>query len=146
MATHAKTPGGKTRSKQPVWISNPAQASRTLWDTGRVVRPYIVVKVSQAAVALGGPIELSHLGDAEAGHELSPDGGTQPVAQRHAHPVLPLHRLVRLVQQVAADLPNVLHNLGGTERKDSLGPLHQAPGCSGFLQGRQEQHNMPKVP
>lgn len=103
---------------------------------GRVVGPYVVVEVSQAAVALSGPIELSHLGDAKAGHELPPDGGTQPIAQRHAHPVLPLHLLVWLVQQVAADLPDVLYNLGGTERKDSLGSLHRALGCLGFLQGR----------
>lgn len=81
-----------------------------------MVGPYIVIKVSQAAVAFSGPVELSHLGDAETGHELPPDGGTQPIAQCHAHPVLTLHLLVWLVQQVAADLANVLYNLGGMER------------------------------
>lgn len=89
---------------------------------GRVAEPYVIIEVPQAAVALGGPVELSHLGDAKAGHELSPDGSSQPIAQRHAHPVLPLHLLVGLVQQVTADLPNVLHNLAGTKRKDTLGP------------------------
>lgn len=97
------------------------------------MEPYVVIKVSQAAVAFRGPVELGHLGDAETGHELPPDGGTQPVAQCHAHPVLPLHLLVWLVQQVAADLPNVLHNLRETERKDSLGPLCQALGCLKIL-------------
>lgn len=107
--------------------------------------PYVAVKVSQAAVALGGPVELGHLGDAKAGHELPPDGGPQPIAQGHAHPVLPLRVLVWLVQQVAADLPDVLHNLGATERKESPGPLCQALGCLRFLQGRKEWHNTPKV-
>lgn len=109
--------------------------------------PYIVVEVSQAAVALSGPVEFGHLGDAEAGHELSPDGGTQPVAQRHAHPVLPLRLLVWLVQQVAADLPNVLHNLGGMERKDSLGPLHQALGSVwGFFRAHRNGTTRSKPP
>lgn len=109
------------------------------------MEPYVAIKVSQAAVALGGPIELGHLGDAKAGHELPPDGGPQPIAHGHAHPVLLLCVLVWLVQQVAADLPDVLHNLGAMEKKDSLGPLCQALGCLKFLQGRKEQHNTPKV-
>lgn len=112
----------QTRTKQPCWVSNPARPAGTLWGRGKAAGPYVVVEVSQAAVALGGPVELGHLGDAEAGHELPPDGSPQPIAQRHAHPVLPLHLLVGLVQQVAADLPDVLHDLGGTERKDTLGP------------------------
>lgn len=100
--------------------------------------PYIAIKVSQAAVALGGPVELGHLGDAKAGHELPPDGGAQPIAHGHAHAVLPLRVLVWLVQQVAADLPDVLHNLGATERKDSLGSFCQALGSLRLLQGRKE--------
>lgn len=110
----------ETRNKQPIWTSNPAQVYET-W--GAWWGPYVVIKVPQAAVALGGPVELGHLGNAKAGHELLPDGGTQPIAQRHAHPVLPLHLLVGLVQQVAADLSDVLHDLGGMERKGSQG-LH----------------------
>lgn len=107
--------------------------------------PYVAVKVSQAAVALGGPVELGHLGDAKAGHELPPDGGPQPIAHGHAHAVLPLRVLVGLVQQVAADLPNVLHNLGATQKKDSLGPLCQALRFLTFLQGRKEWYNPCKV-
>lgn len=107
--------------------------------------PYIAVKVSQAAVALGGPVELGHLGDAKAGHELSPDGGPEPIAHGHAHPVLLLCLLVRLVQQVTTDLPDVLHDLGATESKGSLGTLCQALRSLRFLQGRKERHNTPKV-
>lgn len=72
---------------------------------------HLVVEVAQAAVALGGSVELSDLRDVEAVHELLPDGLPQAVAQRHAHPVLPLRVPHRLVQQVPADLADVLHDL-----------------------------------
>lgn len=71
----------------------------------------MVAEVAQAAVALGGSVELCDLRDPEAVHELLPDGLTQTVAQSHAHPVLSLRVANRLVQQVSADLANVLHDL-----------------------------------
>lgn len=72
---------------------------------------HLVAKVAQAAVALRGSVELCDLRDIEAVHELLPYGLTQAVAQCHAHPVLLLRVANRLVQQVSADLPNVLHDL-----------------------------------
>lgn len=51
-------------------------------------------------------------------HELLPYGLTQAIAQCHAHHMLPLCGANWLVQQVPADLTNVLHNLvDGSEGK-----------------------------
>lgn len=72
---------------------------------------HLVAEVAQAAVTLRGSVELCDLRDVEAVHELLPYGLTQAVAQCHAHPVLSLRVANRLVQQVPADLANVLHNL-----------------------------------
>ena len=73
---------------------------------------HLAVEVAQAAVALSGPVELSHLGDVEATRKLGPDGLPEAVAQRHAHAV-PAFRLPRwLVQEVAAQLTDVLYDLG----------------------------------
>lgn len=74
--------------------------------------PHLAIEVAQAAVALRGPIELGHLGDVEAAREFGPDGLAEAVAKRHAHPVLTLHLPGWLVQEVAAQLADVLHNLG----------------------------------
>lgn len=51
---------------------------------------HLVIKVAQAAVALGGSVELSNLTDVEAVHELLPYRLAQAVAQRHAHAMLTL--------------------------------------------------------
>lgn len=72
---------------------------------------YLVVKVAQAAVALCGSIELCNLRYIEAVHKLLPYRLAQTVAQCHAHPMLFLRVPNRLVQQVSADLTNVLYNL-----------------------------------
>lgn len=75
-------------------------------------RPYLAVKVAQAAVALGGSIELGHLGDVEATGEVRPDGLSEAVAYRHAHLVPGLCFPGRLVQEVPAQLTYILHDLG----------------------------------
>lgn len=77
-------------------------------------QPHLVVEVAQAAVALGGAVELCDLPDVEASHELLPYGLPQAVAERHAHTVSSLGVSNGLVQKVPADLPDVLHNLEGT--------------------------------
>jgi hypothetical protein len=74
-------------------------------------RLYLAVKVAQAAVALGSPIELGHLGNVEAAGEVGPDGLPKTVAQCHAYLVPGLCLPGRLVQEVPAQLTNVLHNL-----------------------------------
>lgn len=97
--------------------------SNTQMDKGnkKAQKPHshLVIKVAQAAVTLCGAVELCDLRDVEAVHELLPYGLAQPVAQRHAHPMLSLCVPDRLVQQVSADLANVLHNLEdkGEERE-----------------------------
>ena len=79
---------------------------------GHPTRTHLPVHVGDAAVALGGPVELADLADAEALRELLPDGRPQPVAHCQAH-TMPSFRLAhRLLQQVAADLPDVLDHLG----------------------------------
>lgn len=80
----------------------------------------LAVHVGDAAVALGGAVELADLPHAEALRELLPDGRPQPVTHGQAHAVPPLRVTNRLPQQVAADLPDVLHHLGegaGTPRQ-----------------------------
>lgn len=74
--------------------------------------PHLAVEVAQAAVALSGPVELSHLGDVETAGKLGPDGLPEAVAERHAHPVLGFRLPWRLVQEVAAQFADVLYNLG----------------------------------
>ena len=83
---------------------------------------HLAVHVGNAAVALGGAVELPDLAYAEALRELLPDGRTQPVPHRQAHAVSPLRLAHRLLQQVAADLPDVLNHLGGGVRKWVMGP------------------------
>lgn len=87
-------------------------------NTWLLYMSHLVVKVAQAAVALCSTVELCNLWDIEAVHELLPYGLTQAVAQRHAHLMLTLCVANGLVQQVSADLTNVLHNLvDGSEEK-----------------------------
>lgn len=83
---------------------------------------HLVIEVAQAAVALCGSVELCDLWDIEAVHELLPYGLAQAVAKCHAHPMLSLRVPNWLVQQVSADLTNVLYNLeqDGSEKKNSL--------------------------
>lgn len=75
------------------------------------VRTDLVVKIAQAAVALGGAVELCDLWYIEAVGEFLPDGLAKAVTESHADLVLVLRVLLWLVQQVAADLANVLHDL-----------------------------------
>lgn len=74
--------------------------------------PHLAVEVAQAAVALRGPVKLGHLGNVEAATKVGPDGLPEAVAEGHAHPV-PVFRLPGwLVQEVAAEFADVLHDLG----------------------------------
>lgn len=82
-----------------------------MWPIFRSAPSHLVVKVAQAAVALRCAVELCNLGDIEPVHELLPYGLAQAIAQCHADLVLALGVSNGLVQQVAADLTNVLHNL-----------------------------------
>lgn len=75
------------------------------------VRTDLVVEVAQATVALGGAVELCDLWYVEAVGELLPDGPAKAISEGHADHVLVLHVLLWLVQQIAADLANVLHDL-----------------------------------
>lgn len=75
------------------------------------VRTDLVVEVAQAAVALGGTVELCDLWYVEAVGEFLPDGLPKAVTKGHADLVLVLCVLFWLVQQIAADLANVLHDL-----------------------------------
>ena len=74
--------------------------------------PHLAVEVAQAAVALRGPVELGHLGDVEAATEVGPDALPEAIAECHAHPVLALRLPGGLVQEVAAQFADVLHDLG----------------------------------
>lgn len=71
----------------------------------------LVVEVAQATVALGGAVKLSDLWYIEAVGEFLPDGLAKAVPECHAHFVLVLRVLFGLVQQIAADFTNILHNL-----------------------------------
>lgn len=96
-----------------------AEAAAPRAPCARPPAAHLAVHVGDAAVALGGPVELADLAHAEALGELLPDGGPQPVAHRQAHAVPPLGLAHRLLQQVAADLPDVLDHLAerrGSER------------------------------
>ena len=88
-------------------------------DRTSVHAPYPVIEVAQAAVALCGSVELCNLWDIEAVHKLLPYALAEAVTQRHAHPMPLLCVPHWLVQQVSADLANVLHDLledGGKEQ------------------------------
>ena len=67
------------------------------------------VDVEQRHVALGRGVELQDLRNPEALLEVAPDVGPQAVAAGHPDPVLHLARGRRGVQQVAAQLADVLH-------------------------------------
>lgn len=77
----------------------------------RRAHSHLVIEVAQAAVAFCCSIELCNLRDTETVHELLPYGLTKAIAKCHAHLVLLLCVPYWLVQQVSADLTNVLHNL-----------------------------------
>lgn len=83
---------------------------------------HLVIKVAQTAVTLSGSIEFSNLWDVVAIHELLPYGLPEAVAQSHAHLMLPFCVLNWLVQQVATDLTNVLHNLKETPTNTPIKP------------------------
>lgn len=102
---------------------------------GQTRRSHLVIKVAQAAVTLCGAVELCDLRDVEAVHELLPYGLAQTVAQCHAHPMLLLRVPDRLVQQVSADLTDVLHNLeekGAGERIRLIPGLYRDNGNEGI--------------
>ena len=71
----------------------------------------LAVHVGDATVALGGAVELADLGHAEALGEGLPHVGPQAVADGQAHAVPALRGPHGLGEQVAADLPDVLHHL-----------------------------------
>lgn len=96
----------------------------------------LAVHVGNAAVALGGAVELADLPHAKALRELLPDGRPQPVAHSQTHPVPPLNIPNRLPQQVAADLTNVLHYLRVAGRGPRQGPIRSRAwyeGAQGLL-------------
>lgn len=76
----------------------------------------LAVHVGDAAVTLGGSVELADLFNAEALGEGLPHAGAESVTHSQAHAVPALWRPHRLRQQVAADLADVLHHL--EERKN----------------------------
>lgn len=90
----------------------PAAASAFCGPSESTNGAHLAVEVAQAAVALSGPVELSHLGDVEPAGEFGPDGLPEAVAEGHAHLVPGLCLPRRLVQEVAAQFANVLYNLG----------------------------------
>lgn len=83
--------------------------------------PHRPVQVGDAAVTLGGPVELADLGDAEAAAELLPDGGSQAVAHRQPHAVPAFGLTHRLRQEVPADFPDILNNLERQTQKEGSG-------------------------
>lgn len=113
MKPHAPTWRAEAAVEKDAGTETPGQRRRDRDVRLRGTRPHLVAKVAQAAVALGGSVELCDLRDVEACHELLPDGLAEAVAQRHAHAVPALGVANRLVQEVPADLADVLHNLEG---------------------------------
>lgn len=122
------------KPQEPTWVETAVSGPRRRRCSPRPGRPEahggpgagphpganLAVHVGDAAVALGGAVELADLPHAEALRELLPDGRPQPVTHGQAHAVPPLRVTDRLPQQVAADLPDVLHHLGegaGTPRQ-----------------------------
>ena len=73
--------------------------------------PYLAVHVGDATVAFGGSVELPYLSHTKALGEGLPDTRTQPIPHCQANPMTLLRRPHRLRQQVATDLPYVLHHL-----------------------------------
>lgn len=73
--------------------------------------PHLSVHVGDAAVALGGAVKLADLRDLEALREGLPHAGPQTVPHRQPDFVALFRRTHRLGEEVAANLPDVLHNL-----------------------------------
>ena len=69
----------------------------------------LALGVGEVGVALGRRVHLRDLRDAEAAHKRRPHLGAQPVAKRDAHLVRAIVRRWRRVDEVAAELTNVLH-------------------------------------
>lgn len=122
---------GSSPFLRPVRLAGPSQQVRLFYENAgareaevaAIPKPYnlpappsaahLAVHVGNTAVALGGSVELADLAHTEALGELLPDGRPQPVAHGQAHAVPPLGLAHRLLQQVPADLPDVLDHLGG---------------------------------
>src|SRR5437870_830090 len=75
-------------------------------------RADLVLEIHQHRVALGRAVELDDLGNREAPLERLPDVGAQAVTERHTKPMLAIVRPLGLVQQVTAELPDVLEARG----------------------------------
>lgn len=71
----------------------------------------LAIHVSNAAVALSGPIELANLRHPKTLHEGFPNTGTQSISHSKPYFVLLLSWPHGLRQEVAADFPNILHHL-----------------------------------
>lgn len=77
----------------------------------------LAIHVSNAAVALGGPIELANLRHPKTLHEGFPNTGAQSISHSKPYFVLLLSWPHGLRQEVAADFPNILHHLQAEGRK-----------------------------
>lgn len=83
--------------------------------------PHLPVQVGDAAVTLGGSVELADLLNSEALGKILPYGGAQPVANRQPHAVPRFALSHRLVQKVPADFPDILNNLKQQTQKQRSG-------------------------
>lgn len=80
----------------------------------------LAIHVSNAAVALGGPIELANLRHPKTLHEGFPNTGAQSISHSKPYFVLLLSWPHGLRQEVAADFPNILHHLQAEGRKKKI--------------------------
>src|SRR5262245_44831012 len=70
---------------------------------------FLALEVEHGHVAFGGSVELDDLGDPEAFLELVPDIGPQAVAAEKAQPVRALFRMRWRIDEIAAELADILH-------------------------------------
>ena len=95
---------GSRRRTAPPW------SGKRMRDPPRQAadRALLVLEVEQRHVAFGGGVELDDLRNLEAALERPPDLGPQPVAAGEPQPVRALLRMRRRVEQVAAELADIL--------------------------------------
>lgn len=117
------TPNGE--SEKPVELFPPAAFAA-------LPPPHLPVQVGDAAVTLGGSVELADLLNSEALGKILPYGGAQPVAHRQPHAVPRFALSHRLVQKVPADFPDILNNLKQQTQKhrSGFGRCFRRPGKS----------------
>lgn len=77
---------------------------------------YLSIQISNATVTLGSSIKLPNLLNPETLGEVFPYGRPQAIANCQPHLVLRFCLPHWLVQQIPADLPNVLDNLSEAKR------------------------------